>query len=137
MKTNQQIQLEKELRFETSRSSGPGGQNVNKTESKVMIFWPVASTEAFSDLEKLMIIEKNANKISEAGELIVMSQESRSQLKNKEIAFKKLINIIEKCLQKEVPRLATKVPKAVKIKRFKDKKIMGQTKENRKKITDF
>lgn len=123
--------------MDTSRSSGPGGQNVNKTESKVIIFWPVATSEAFSDLEKTLIIEKCANKISEAGELLVMSQESRSQLKNKSLAFKKLIEIIDKALQIELPRLATKVPKSVKIKRFKDKKLMGQTKENRKKITDF
>lgn len=137
MKTNQLLQLEKELRIETSRSSGPGGQNVNKTESKVMIFWFVASSEAFSEVEKVKIIEKCANKISDAGELIIMSQESRSQLKNKTLALQKLFDLINKSLQIEAPRLPTKVPKAVKIRRFKEKKMMGKTKENRKKIIDF
>lgn len=135
---NQQINLlEKEIYFETSRSSGPGGQNVNKTESKVTLFWKVSDSEAINESEKLVIIEKNSNKINEKGELILYCQESRSQLQNKTLVFKKLIDLIEKSLEKAKPRLATKIPKAVKIKIVNDKKLLGQKKENRKRVVDY
>lgn len=99
--------LKKELTFRTSRSSGKGGQNVNKVETKVEAMLDVVASAAFTDDEKTTILAKLNNQISKKGILSFVDQTSRSQLDNQKFAIEKLIGQLEKALVKEGPRLPT------------------------------
>lgn len=99
--------LKKELTFRTSRSSGKGGQNVNKVETKVEAMLDVVASAAFTDDEKATILIKLKNQISKKGILSFVDQTSRSQLDNQKFAIEKLIEQLEKALVKEGPRLPT------------------------------
>ena len=104
----------KEIEIKASRSSGKGGQNVNKVSTKIELVFDVNNSELLSDEEKSVVQQKLSNRISKEGKLILQSQESRSQLINKEIAIKKLYELLEAALKKEKPRKATKPSKAKK-----------------------
>lgn len=123
----------KEIKITASRSSGPGGQNVNKVNTKVEIRLNIASSLLLSDEEKLILLNKLANKINANGELIVTSQSERTQLANKEAAIHKLNRMISNALKVKKKRRPTKVPKAVKEKRLLEKHYKSEIKENRKK----
>jgi ribosome-associated protein len=99
--------LKKELTFRTSRSSGKGGQNVNKVETKVEAMLDVVASAAFTDDEKTTILAKLNNQISKKGILSFVDQTSRSQLDNQKFAIEKLIGQLEKALVKAGPRLPT------------------------------
>jgi ribosome-associated protein len=99
--------LKKELTFRTSRSSGKGGQNVNKVETKVEVMLDVNASEAFSETEKELVLKKLKNQLSKKGILSAVDQTSRSQLDNHAAAIEKLIAQIEKVLVVEGPRLPT------------------------------
>ncbi len=119
------------LEFRVSRSSGPGGQHVNKTDTKVEALLHIASAPCFTEVQCARILQKLANKINKDGNLSVTCQQTRSQLTNKEKAVKKLNELINKALAEEKPRKPTKIPKAVNEKRIKAKKITGEKKLNR------
>lgn len=121
----------KEIQLITSRSSGPGGQNVNKVESKVELLFPILESEALTEIEKELISAKLKNKIDQVGNLHVVSQEKRSQLQNKELAISKFYELLEKALQKKKVRKATKPSKSAVEKRIKAKKSRGEIKANR------
>ena len=123
-----------EIRFKTARSGGKGGQNVNKVETMVEGYWPVAGSLLFTEEEKALISEKLASYINADGFVLVKSQVHRTQLANKEEVVKKMNSLVHKALIKPKPRKATKIPKAVKEKRIEAKKKTGTIKENRKKI---
>lgn len=106
--------LERECTYTAARSSGPGGQNVNKVATKIELAFPVMSSLLLSEEEKATISEKLATKINEEGYLKLSSSESRSQATNKEAALEKLYGTLEKALIKPRKRKATKMPKAVK-----------------------
>ena len=131
--------LKQELTFRTARSGGKGGQNVNKVETKAEALFEVATSNALDDAEKALVFEKLANKISGEGILAVMNQTERSQLMNKTLAEEKLLRLLEKALQKEKPRKATRIPKSVVAERLKDKKKTGEKKSARRerKVTDW
>lgn len=129
-----QGQLLTELEFQTSRSSGSGGQNVNKVETRVEALWDVEASRAVSDQAKRLIQKKLANRINNEGILRVDSQEARTQGRNKELAIKKLQNMVEHALRKPKKRKRTKPSKASKEKRIQQKKQQGEKKEMRKKI---
>jgi ribosome-associated protein len=120
-----------ELNFKAVRSSGAGGQNVNKVSSKVVLSFDLENSQAFKE-EKLLLKEKLASKLTQNSILILNCDEDRSQFKNKSIVIKRFLTIIEKGLQRPKVRRATKVPRRVNEKRLNAKKVMGKLKQNRK-----
>lgn len=122
-----------ELTYKAVRSSGPGGQNVNKVSSKVVLTFDVVKSFAFEEAEKERILKKLKSKLTSDGVLILNADEDRSQLKNKAIVTKRFLEMIEKALVVPKERKATKVPKSVIEKRLKDKSAAAEIKQNRKK----
>ena len=126
-------ELIKELTFKTSRSGGKGGQNVNKVSSKVELIFNPQNSLLFTDDEKVLLLERLANRLDSEGNLHIVSQEDRSQLLNKQRTVIKLVKLLTQCLQVEKKRKPTKIPKAVIAKRLSNKAIISSKKENRKK----
>lgn len=122
-----------EINFKAVRSSGAGGQNVNKVASKVVLTFDLQNSEALTDEEKLLLKNKINTRLTSENILILNCDEDRSQLKNKSIVTKRFINIISNGLLVPKTRKATKIPKSVIRKRIKDKKNLSETKQNRKK----
>lgn len=122
-----------EVTFKAVRSSGPGGQNVNKVASKILLSFDLVLSKALTEDEKALLQIKLASKLSQENILSITSQEDRSQLKNKEIATKKFLKIIENGLKIDKPRKETKIPRGIKEKRLHAKKVMSVLKQNRKK----
>lgn len=122
----------KELTYKTSRSSGAGGQNVNKVETSVTVMWKVADTEFFSSEELELITAKLKNRINSDGVLQLTVSESRTQLQNKKIATDKILETVNKSLFKPKPRKATKPSKRQVEKRIQAKKQISEKKENRR-----
>ncbi len=126
--------FQEEFIFQASRSGGPGGQNVNKVSTKIELRFNVADSALLSDEEKAIITVKLANKINNSGELILVSQAARSQLKNKENVIEKFYLLIEKALTPRKKRLKTKPTKASVEKRLESKRVQAKIKSNRKDI---
>jgi len=124
---------EDEIEYQFSRSSGKGGQNVNKVETKVEIRFNIIRSKAFSDEEKEKIKKSLTNRINKAGDLIVVSEEERSQLDNRRIALEKLNEMIKEALKPEEDRIPTKPSKAIRERRIKEKKIISTKKKLRQK----
>ena len=122
-----------ELSFKAVRSSGAGGQNVNKVSSKVVLSFDLNASQGLSEEEKLLLQTNIATRLTSENILILNCDEDRSQLKNKEIVTKRFLEIIKKGLFVPKIRKATKVPKAVIKKRIKDKKNISDLKQSRKK----
>ena len=130
------IDIAKEIIFQTTRSGGKGGQNVNKVETAVIGFFNIAASQLFSDGQKELLIQKLANRINSEGFFYVKSQTHRTQLANKEEVIEKMNELVKKALLKKKKRIATKISKAAKEKRIEAKKIKGEIKGGRKRI-DF
>jgi ribosome-associated protein len=126
-------QILSELNYKAVRSSGAGGQNVNKVSSKVVLTFDLLNSLALMDEEKELSKKKLKSKLTLEGILILNCDEDRSQLKNKAIVTKRFLEIIEKSLIIPRPRKATKIPKSVIEKRLKDKSSNSEIKQNRKK----
>lgn len=122
-----------ELNFKAVRSSGAGGQNVNKVSSKVVLTFDLNASESLSDEEKLLLKTNLASRLTSEDILILNCDEDRSQLKNKEIVVKRFLEVIKKGLFVPKIRKATKIPKSVIKKRIKDKKNVSEIKQSRKK----
>ena len=121
-----------ELSYKTSRSSGSGGQNVNKVETSVTVLWKVEDSMVFTESEKERILLKLKNKINAEGILQTTVSESRTQLQNKKIATEKIQELVNKSLIVPKKRIATKPSRAKVEKRLESKKKLSEKKENRK-----
>ncbi|MFA7308701.1 MAG: alternative ribosome rescue aminoacyl-tRNA hydrolase ArfB [Patescibacteria group bacterium] len=120
-----------EIDVATARSRGPGGQNVNKTESKVVLRFPVAKSKTLNESQKSIVLEKLANRINKMGELIVSAESERAQHRNYLEAMEKLQDMIREALIPEKERYATKIPKQEKVKRLVEKKVRSHIKKGR------
>lgn len=124
--------LLKELNFRTARSSGPGGQHVNKVATKVEVLFNVYESSALTENEKELLKERLSQRISEKGILIVKDESTRSQHRNKTLVIDKLIALLQENLKIRRPRKQTKIPKNVIEKRLKAKKLKALRKQDRK-----
>jgi ribosome-associated protein len=122
-----------ELTYKAVRSSGAGGQNVNKVSSKVVLSFDLRNSQALSAEEKILLEIKLATRLTLDTILILNCDEDRSQLKNKSIVTKRFLELIKNALIIQKPRKATKIPKSVIRKRIKDKKNVSEIKQSRRK----
>lgn len=122
-----------ELSFRFSRSSGPGGQSVNKVNTRVEVGFNIRHSLLLSEYEKNRLTQKLSNKINKDGELWMDAQTERSQIRNKEVAIKKTHQVLNQALARPKFRVSTKPSKSAKRKRLENKKQHGQKKTMRKK----
>lgn len=122
-----------ELTFKAIRSSGAGGQHVNKVSSKIELIFNLDASLVFNEEQKELIKSKLQNRLTKECVLILQCDESRSQHKNKELVIKRFLELIEKSLVVPKDRIPTKIPRAVVKKRLKSKRNLSDKKANRKK----
>ncbi len=125
-------QLLSELNYKAVRSSGAGGQNVNKVSSKVVLNFDVENSNGLSEEEKVLVLSKLSTRLTKDNILILNCDEDRSQFKNKAIVTKRFLDLITQSLHIDKIRKATKIPKSVIRKRLKDKKTVSEVKKNRR-----
>ncbi len=128
-----QRNFESRFVFSTSRSSGPGGQNVNKVNTRVELRYDIANSGLFSEEEKQLITDKLKNRINNDGEFIITSQSERTQLMNKAKVIERFYELVSKALTIPVKRRSTRPTISSKIKRIEGKRIRGQIKRMRNK----
>lgn len=121
-----------EVRYRTSRASGPGGQHVNKTESRVELIWQPAASFCLSPVQKARLLKYFGNRLTEKGELILSSEQFRSQHRNKEDVEGRLIKLVSAALMPPRKRVPTRPTRASRERRIKEKKIRSDIKRNRR-----
>ena len=121
-------QLIEEVEFNTTTSSGPGGQHANKTETAVELRWNINSSQAISEKERFILLEKLSSRLTKDNVLIIVAQDSRSQHKNKDIVIKRFLELIKKNAKQKPPRKKTRPSKMAKLKRLNSKKKTSEKK---------
>ena len=128
------IDLASEIIFQTTRSGGKGGQNVNKVETAVIGYYDIGASQILTGEQKMVLAEKISNRINNEGMLFVKSQTYRTQLENKDEVIRKINELVAKALEKKKKRKLTKISKAAKEKRLDGKKKKGDIKEGRRRV---
>jgi ribosome-associated protein len=122
---------EDELRFEFARSSGPGGQNVNKVETKVRLLFDLRASRSLNSAQRTQIEERLATRITKVGALHVSSQRHRTREANRKATIERFVELLAAALEDEAPRVKTKVPKAARKRRLESKRKRSQKKAMR------
>lgn len=123
---------EDELRYQAVRSSGPGGQHVNKSSTKIELRWNIQASQALTDTQRTRLLEKLASRLDSEGDLRLTCDESRSQLRNREIVRKRLQRIIDEALHVPKKRKKTKATLGSKRRRLEGKRERSVVKRLRK-----
>lgn len=123
-----------EYNFETARSRGPGGQNVNRTNSAVILRFNPLESSAFNEAQKNRLRQKLAGQLTQEGELVIRSEETRSQVQNRDLVLKKLAKTLSLALHTPKKRIATRPTRNSQKKRVESKRIHSETKNLRKKV---
>lgn len=123
-----------EIGLDFVRSSGPGGQNVNKVASKAVLRWNVGASSAFTEEQKEKIRAAAGNRLSKADEIVIASQVERSQAQNREEVIVRLQRLVAEALMPKKERVATKPTRSSKERRLEEKRKQGQKKDRRKKV---
>ncbi|MCY1722656.1 alternative ribosome rescue aminoacyl-tRNA hydrolase ArfB [Prolixibacteraceae bacterium Z1-6] len=124
--------IQNELKYTATRSSGPGGQNVNKVNTQVELPFSLTETVAFSETEIQILQHKLNNRINSDNELILVSSVYRSQWRNKEEVIRKFFDLVENALTQKKKRIKTSPTKSSKLKRIEGKKLLSNKKQLRK-----
>jgi ribosome-associated protein len=122
---------DEEVAFATSRSGGPGGQNVNKLETRVTLRFDLAGSTALSEEQKARLRERLGTRITRAGVLQVTSQRHRTQAANRDAAVERFAELVREALQEEAPRRKTKPSRAAKARRVEAKRRQSERKRER------
>jgi ribosome-associated protein len=122
---------DEELAFVTSRSGGPGGQNVNKLETRVTVRFDLARSPSLTDEQRTRIAERLATRVTKAGILQVTSQRHRTQGANREAALLRFAELLAGALREEAPRKPTRATRASRQRRLEEKKRQGRRKQER------
>ncbi len=130
---NSQLEIpESELHITASRSSGPGGQHVNTTSSKVTLRWSIAESQVLTEAIREHLTKRLAARLTLHGELVIQIETTRSQMQNREIAHERLADIIQKAFLIPKRRIKTKPKKSAKLRRLNDKSHISNIKRQRK-----
>jgi len=121
-----------ELRFSFVRSSGPGGQNVNKVNSKAVLRWDVAGSPSLAPETRARLLEKLRTRLNDAGELVLMSDEYRDQIRNREACLEKLHALVAQAMHRPKARKKTKPSRSTKTKNRESKRRHAEKKRNRR-----
>ena len=125
-----------ELAYRTSRSSGPGGQNVNKVETRVTVLFDIGQSAVLDNEQKARLRERLASRVNKEGILRVVSQKHRTQAANREAARDKLAQLIAQALAKRRKRTKTRPSRAAKRRRLEDKRRRSRLKQRRGRVDD-
>ena len=127
---------ENELEFTFSRSSGKGGQNVNKVESRVQLRWNPERSAALSSDDKMFIKKSLGGRLKHKGDILVTCDEKRSQFANLAIARHKLLSLVQNALKRPKNRLKTRPTRSSRLNRLEKKRKLSIKKRNRKLVID-
>jgi len=125
-----------ELVYTASRSSGPGGQHVNTSDTRIQLRWNVKESVALDETDRALVLKVLASRLTEAGDLILASDSHRSQRRNREEVTQRLVTLVREALIPPKPRKKTKPSRASREKRLDEKRKKAQTKKDRGKKYD-